>query len=237
MVAQAASIVGAGAATTGLLALGAAALVAAKVATKLTNSHIRMTEEFVKARKVYQIGAAYGMGLAPTGLAGAQAALATTGAAGMGGIARSVEETRTRRAERFQSTGEGVAGREFTAGLGAAPKGVWEWFKERGRSLQHDVGRVVNWTAGVRGADVAAGAENLRKASFEEDVKARRERLLLEKAFPMLQHEYARGTAVEGMAGGAGAVAMATPSNPMHRELVAKIDEAIDSINRLGRLP
>jgi len=238
MASQAAGMLGGGAAATGVLTLAVAAGLAAKAATKMTNTQVRLTEEMVKSRKTYQVGPAYGLGLAPTGLGGAQAALAATrGALGLGGVARGLEERRTRAAETSLASGAGQTGAGFGKGLGAGPVWAWEQGKRGWRGAGRGVGAVINWWADVQGEDVARGAEAYRESSFQEDMKARRNRLLLEGAFPMLQHEYARGTAVEGMYPGAGAVAIATPANPMHRELMAKIDEAIDSINRLGKLP
>lgn len=235
MATQLSGMIGGGAAATGILALGAAAVTAAKMMTRMTNAHIRMTEEYVKSRRAYQIGGAYGAGLAPTGLGGAQAALATTrGAIGLGGVARGIEERRVREAERSLATGAGVSGQSALSALGTGPKWGWEQIKKGWRAGRGGLGALVNWSAGVDPDVIARETEAQRRQSFGESIEARRNRKLLERAFPMLQHEYARGTAIEGMAAPAGAVAVATPANPMHRELVAKIDQAIDAINRLG---
>jgi len=238
MATRAAGMIGGGAATTGVLALGAAALLAAKQAAKMTNAQIKLTEEFVKARKTYRIGAAYGMGLQPTSLGGIQTALAATkGRIGQNLIARQIEEKRLEREERWRRTGKGIMGTTVVSELGAGPKTLWEGIKSGWRSFKGALGGVALWGTGISPKVIEEETEAQRKQSFRESVEARRKRKLLERMFPMLQHEYARGTAIEGMAAPAGAVAIATPSNPFHRELIAKIDEAIDSINRLGKLP
>ncbi len=237
MATKAAGIIGGGAAATGGLALGAAAALAAKAAVKMTNAQIRMAEEFVKARKVFQIGGAYSQGLQPTALGRAQATLATARAAGGAETARGIETYYTRQAERFASSPGGAAARGFKEGLGANPKAIWENIKRGGRFLSTKIGGVepVPNYLGPKVSGLDRAARDM--SYFTEDIDTRKKRLLLESRFPMLKHEFARGTAMEGMSPRAGGLAIATPANPMHRELLAKIDQAIDAISRLGRLP
>jgi len=85
-----------------------------KGAHALTNAHIRMTEEFVNARKTYQVGAAYAMGLQPTTLGRAQAARAVGEAvAGIGGLAIKTKTAHEEAAARFAATPAGVIARKL----------------------------------------------------------------------------------------------------------------------------
>ena len=237
MAAKAAGMVGGGAAATGVLALGAAAVLAAKAAVKMTNAQIRMTEEFVKTRKVFQVGGAFQQGLQPTALGRAQSTLAVAKAAGGAESARETETYYTREAERFASSPGGAAARGFKEGLGANPKAIWENMKRAARYAANKIGGVEAvpdyLTPKVTGLDRAA--RNM--ANFSEDPDTRNKRLRLESRFPMLKHEYSRGTAMEGFSPQGGGTAVATPANPLHRELIAKIDQAIDAVNRLGGVP
>ncbi len=238
MATRMAGMVGGGAAATGVLALAAAAVLAAKAAVKMTNSHVRMTEEYVKSRKVYQVGAAFGMGLGRTGVEAAGFALAATkGAVGIGGVAVKQEERHIRAQERFKSTAAGIVAQRGLEAPGVAVKWGLEAIKEGYRRQAKWALKAYQW-AGIApsGEDIEAEVEAARARGFRGDREAMRREKLLKDRFPMLKHEFARGTAQEGFYPRGDVTAVSFAANPMYRGLIAVIEANTDAVNRWGRL-